>query len=343
MVIKRSSAPQVAALLQDLGHGDATARQAAAARLAVIGTRAVDGILGVLGAAGDPQVRAAALAALEGSGDARAIEPAFAALGDADPDVAAAAVGVLRAFLESDRGTGVLDRLAQHALDPALAVRARLAAIEALRGVPAGVTAPLWARLGKDADPMVRAAAGESAVEGLEPAPDTGPAAALAAASTGELPDPDLLRRWLATAGADTPLPVLHRLIELLRDREAAAGESARVAWMTARAAAHLAIATHGSTVALYDLRETFERGETVPDEMLAAVRRLGDRSCLEPLASAYAKSAGGGTPGLREGLLGAFHEIATRERLTPRHAEARRIRARWPAESAALLSLPRR
>ena len=341
MVIKRSSAPQVAALLHDLGHGDGTAREAAAARLAIIGTRAVDGILGVLEAASDPQVRAAALAALEGIGDARAAEPAFAALGDADPEVAAAAVGVLKVLLESDRGTDVLDRLTQQALDPARPVRARLAAIEALREVPAGITAPLFARLRKDGDAMVRAAAGDAGAGGTPSDPD--PAAALAAASEGELPDPDLLRRWLAAAGADTPLPVLHRLIEALRNLEAGAGGAARAGWLAARAAAHAAIAAHGSTVALYDLRETIERGEQVPVEMLAAMARVGDRSCLEPLASAYARSATGADPAWRERLLAAFHEVAGRERLTPRHAEARRIRERWPAEAPALLSPPRR
>ncbi len=340
MVIKRSSAPQVAALLHDLERGDGAARQAAAARLAVIGTRAVDGILAVLGRAPEPPVRAAALAALEGAGDARAIEPAFAALADADPDVVAAAVAVLRAFLDSDRGTAVLDRLTRQALDPALPVRPRLAAIEALRGLPAAVTAPLWARLRTDADAMVRASAGEPPAEGA--ATDAEPAAALAAAAEGELPDPDLLRRWLAAAGADTPLPVLHRLIEALRHREAAAGDEARAAWMTARAAAHLALASRGSTVALYDLRETIAAGEVLPVEMLSAIALVGDRSCLEPLAAAYVKSAGADA-WWREHLLSAFHQVAGRERLTSRHAEARRIRSRWPAEAAALLSLPRR
>ncbi len=342
MVIKRSSATEVAGLLQDLERGDATAREAAAARLAVIGTRAVGGLLQVLGAAADPQVRAAALAALEGIGDARAIEPAFAALGDPDPGVAAAAVGVLKASLDSERGTAVLDRLTQQALDTSRPVRARLAAIEALREVPASVTAPLWARLLKDADAMVRAAAGEPEMGGA--AGDPEPAAALAAAAQGVLPDPDLLRRWLATAGATTPLPVLHRLIETLRHHEAAANQTARAAWMTARAAAHVAIAAHGSTVALYDLRETVEREDQVPAEMLSALARIGDRSCLEPIAAAYARSATeGGDARRQENLLAAFREIADRVGLTPRHAEARRIRSRWPAEASALLSLPRR
>jgi len=81
-----------------------------------------------------------------------------------------------------------------------------------------------------------------------------------------------------------------------------------------------------------------------VPVEMLSAIARIGDRSCLEPLAAAYAKSAAAGSDAWwREHLLAAFHEVAGRERLTPRQTEARRIRARWPAEAAALLSLPRR
>ncbi len=344
MVIKRSSAPQVAALLHDLAQGNATAREAASARLAVIGTRAVEGVLAVLAAAVEPPVRAAAFAALEGIGDARGLEPALAAIADPEPEVAAAAAGVVRVFLESERGTEVLDRLTRQALDVDLPVGARLAAIEALRPVPARVTAPLWARLGHDGDPMVRAAAGGApGEEGAAGAsPEAGPVAALAAAAEGELPGPELLVRWLAAAGTETPLPVLHRLVEALRHREGAGGESARAAWMTARAAAHRAIAAHGSTVALYDLRETVEREDRVPPGMLTALARVGDRSCLEPLASAFARTAGADADS-REALLAAFHEIAVRERVTPRSAEGRRIRARWPAESAVLLSPPRR
>jgi len=347
VVIRRSSAPEVAALLEDLERGDATARQAAAARLAVIGTRAVEGILRVLRRAADPSVQAAAFSALEGTGDARAIDPAFAAIEGkaANPEVAAAAVAVLKAFLDSDRGTEVLDRLTLAALDPARPARTRLAAMEVLRAVPAAVTAPLWARLRKDRDVLVREAVeGEGGPAAGAPADAEGPAEALAAAaSSGELPPPDLLRRWLAAGGGATPLPVLHRLVEALRERERAAGEGARASWMTARAAVHLALAGHGSTVALYDLRETIERGEPVPVEMLTAIERVGDRSCLEPLAAAYAKSAAEGRGGWwPEHLLDAFRVVADREGLTPRHAEARRIRSRWPDAAAVLLSRPR-
>ena len=47
---------------------------------------------------------------------------------------------------------------------------------------------------------------------------------------------------------------------------------------MTARAAAHQVLAARGSTVALYDLRETVESGEPAPVEMLAALEVIGDR-----------------------------------------------------------------
>src|SRR5690606_8146962 len=117
-----------------------------------------------------------------------------------------------------------------------------------------------------------------------------------------------------------------------------------RSAWMTARAAAHLALASRGSTVALYDLRETIAGGEAVPVEMLSAIARIGDRSCLEPLAAAYAKSAASGADAWwREHLLAAFDEVAGRQLVGRRHSAARRIRGRGPPEAAALLSLPRR
>ncbi|HSK10604.1 MAG TPA: hypothetical protein VK911_13575 [Vicinamibacterales bacterium] len=340
MVIKRSSSQEVAALLCDLEHGPGSARDAATARLAVIGTRAVDGLLGVLGRASAPAVRLAALAALEGIGDVRAIEPAFASLEHGEPEVAAAAAGVIGCFLDGDRGTAVLDRLTAIAIDAARADAPRLAAIEALRDVPAAVTAPLWARLRKDPSDRVR----EAVVAPERPrAAGEDPAEALAAAAEGRLPAPDALRRHLAAAGASAPLPVLHRLVEVVRERERQADGPERAAWKTARAAVHLAIAGHDSTVALYDLRETIESGEPAPVEMLTAIARIGDRSCLEPLASAYARGhADGADIWWREHVLATFQAVAARAGLTARHAEARRIRSRWPDAAPALLSPPR-
>ncbi len=354
MVIKRSTAPEVATLLQDLRTGPDGAREAAAARLSVIGTRAVDGLLAVLASEQAPGVRAAALAALEAIGDPRAIEPAFALLAEADPAVALPAAGVLRGALETTRGTEVLDRLATTALDPGAPERARLAALEALRGLSPKVIGPIWRTLKDDSSPAVRGAVG-----GGGPTPEIDPTDALRAAAAGDLPDdPDAVRRWLGGDVASLSLPVLHRLVQTIRAREAAMGDPARrVAWMTARAAVHRALAARGSRVALYDLREMIDAAPAAPVEMLAALERVGDASCLEPIAAAYARLAPGRAAGddgapsrptdattwWRQHLATTFRAIAAREKLTERQVVVRRIRSRWPDAGIDLLGVAKK
>lgn len=350
MVIKRSSSLEVAGLLQDLQTGDAVARETAVARLAVIGTRAVDGLLAVLAPAAAPEVKAAALSALEAIGDPRAVDPACAMLESGDPAVTLSAAGVLRRALDSPRGTEVLDRLAAVALDPTRPDRPRLAALEALGSLSPAMVAPIWKKLQDDRSVAVRGAAA-----GTGPVPEMEPVAALEAAAGGALPDdPGAVRRWLSANTSALSLSVLHRLVEAIAARERSAGEEAgRAAWMTARAAVHVALAARESRVALYDLRETIERESRVPVEMLSALEQIGDVSCLEPIAAAYSRLCPGAAADLarpagdegawwRGHLARAFRAIASRERLTERHEVTRRIRARWPEAAVELIGLKR-
>jgi hypothetical protein len=87
---------------------------------------------------------------------------------------------------------------------------------------------------------------------------------------------------------------------------------------------------------------------------MLSALERIGDASCLEPIAAAYvraSKPAGGQPPASasaasswwRQHLAGAFRTIAAREKLTERQAITKRIRSRWPDAALDLLGTPRR
>jgi hypothetical protein len=346
--IKRSTAGEVSSLLHDLQSGDDASRDAAVARLSVIGTRAVEGLVSVVGSGAAPAARAAALAALEAIGDLRAVEPALEVLRGGDPALGAAAAGVLRRALDSARGDEVLDHLTSVALDSSRPGHARLAALSALQALPRRTTAPIWRRLQQDPDAAVRAAVGTTG-----PDAELAPPAALQAASEGAMPDdPDTLRRWIAAGAAAVSLPVLHRLVEATRRREEEASDpSSRTAWMTARAAAHLALADRGSRVALYDLRETIESGAPAPVEMLRALESIGDRSCLEAIAAAFVRlSAPAGSrprPAAesvwwRQHLAGAFRAIAGREKLTERHAVIRQIRARWPEAALDLLGPPR-
>jgi hypothetical protein len=355
VVIKRSSAREVAGLLENLRTGDAAARETAVARLSVIGTRAVEGLIGVATSEAPSAVRAAAVSALEATGDPRAIDPAFALLEHEDKALALAAAAVLRRALDSPRGNQVLDGLAARALDTEAPERARLAALEALQGLSPKMVAPMWRKLKNDPSAAVRAA-----VAGTGPLPEIDPGSGLQAASTGEWPDdPETLRRWLGADIGQVPLTVLHKLVEGLRTREAGTADPAeRIAWMTARAAVHRVLADRGSRVALYDLRETIESGVAAPVEMLSALAAVGDRSCLEPIAAAYARlasapaaegagaAAGSGTDPRawwRQHLATTFRAIAAREKLTERQAEARRIRARWPDVALELIGLQKR
>jgi HEAT repeat protein len=346
VVIRRSSAREVSALLQDVESGTDVARDAAVARLSVIGTRAVGRVLALLASSSVPAARVGALAALEAIGDPRAADAALGCLEEDDESVRRGAAALLRRLLESARGPAVLDRLAAVAVDSARPDGARLAALEALRYVPGPALELISARLRDDPSPAVRATVTGSGKSAVRP-----PIEALEQAAAGALPDhPDSLRQWLAAAGADAPLSTLHRLVQRLRDRERETADAGRRGeWMTARAIAHQVLAARGSTVALYDLRETIESGEPAPVEMIAALDAIGDRTCLEPIAAAHARlteRAGHQTrqpdPGAadwwRRHLAEAFRTIAAREKLNERHAVAKRIRARWPGAADSLL-----
>jgi hypothetical protein len=101
----------------------------------------------------------------------------------------------------------------------------------------------------------------------------------------------------------------------------------------------HAALASRHSRVALYDLRETLERTkEPLPVDFLAALEAIGDASCLEPIAEAYARASGGsGEAWWKRHLSDAFRAIATRERISRRNAVMKRIEKRWPAILAAV------
>ena len=346
MVIKRSSAREVSALLQDLASGVESARDAAVARLAVIGTRAVEGLLTLVRTSESVAARAGALGALEAIADPRSGDVAISCLDDPDDTVRAAASALARHLLDGPQGTEVLDRLTALAVDSTRSDRSRLAALEALRHVSGPSLELLSARLREDPSAAVRAS-----VLGSGEAVVLPPLEALDATASGALPDdPDTMRQWLSAAGAEAPLPTLHRIVQLVREREqATADPTRRGGWMTARAIAHQVLAERGSTVALYDLRETIESGEPAAVEMLAALRTIGDISCLEPIASAYSRlmtSAGDKAPQpgrapaawWSEQLAITFRTIAAQEKLSERQAITKRIRARWPAAADLLI-----
>ena len=339
MVIKTPAGPEVRRLVAQLAGENEVGREAAFARLIIVGARAVQALVEAAGDAAAPaEARAAAFRALEAIGDRRAFGPALASAAEAGTDlaVAVAAIGVVRARLASrvpDEADRAFEQLAGLALDAGRPDEVRLAAIAGLDEMKGDVGDRIRTRLAGDPSPAVRALAAGPAVA----APATG--ASIAQALDDGLDSPAAVRALVTAQGGSTPLTTLHRLVGAIRDREEAARGAQRADWLVARAAVHQTLAARRSKVALYDLRETLDGArEPLPVGFLAALTSIGDPSCLEPLAAAYARSRGPREDWWRAHLAAAFRHIVRRERLTRRHAAVKRALARWPSAAGALL-----
>ena len=339
VVIKTSSSKQIDALVAGLSAESVVTREAAVARLTVIGARAVERLVALVESDAAPAARTAALRTLEAIADLRALDSALRAVRDADKAVATAAIGVARTFLESRRGAAALDRLAEVALDKTRDEQLRLAAIRALADLPASTLKPLWQALGADANAEIRALVGGSGRSGRsgganEPGRDTHQTYQshltylTAAAEIGLEDDPTTLRQAIVHGGAMIALALVHRIIERVREREASEPAGRRPEWLRARAAAHVVLANRRSRLALYDLRESLKAtAAPLPVEFLTALSLVGDASCLEAIAAAHQRSH---DDWWRQRLSDSFHSIVERERITHRHAVLKRIQKRW-------------
>jgi hypothetical protein len=272
--------------------------------------------------------RTAALRTLEAIADLRALDSALGAVRDADEAVATAAIGVARTFLQGRRGAAALDRLAEVALDKTRDGQLRLAAIRALADLPASTVKPLWQALGDDGNAEIRAQVRSRAL-GERSGGSAHLISLTAAAERGLEDDPEALRQAIVHGGATTALPLVHRIIERLREREASEPAGRRPEWLRTRAAAHVVLANRGSRLALYDLRESLKAtAAPLPVEFLTALSLVGDPSCLEAIAAAHQRSD---DAWWRQRLSDSFRSIVERERLTRRHAVMKRIQKRWP------------
>lgn len=332
-MIKISSSKQIAALVADLQSDRAVARDAAAARLTVLGARAVESLIALVeSSAASAVARAQALRTLAAIGDPHARRTILRAIDDADATVAMVAVSAARGYLRGPHGADALDRLARVALDRSREAAVRVAAVRAVRSLGASTVGPLLKSLEHDPDEAIRESAqsrrDERGKEGADPAKT------IAAAAAGRLPaDPDDLRHAITSGGSASPLPDLLRVIEAVRDREGQESAGRRDRWRAARAAAHLSLARRGSRIAVYDLRESLEsRGEAaLPVEFLAALSAVGDASCLDAIAAAHARAR---DRWWRDHLAATFRAIVSREGLTRHHAVIKRIEKRWPGIS---------
>jgi hypothetical protein len=334
VVIRRSSTREVQDLVTDILSDDPDGlelrREAAVARLRVIGDRAMRQVVAALEAAPSAAARVALLRVLDGRHDTATAGAITRALGDSDAQVRATAVAVARALLDDVAGDDLLGRVATVATDAAEPNDVRLAAIGVLATLPGSSARPILRQLAADPDPAIRLAASPRVLEGSNE-----PGAEIEDAAAGALPaDPHRLLDALARDGAVVPLPTLHRLVSTLRQRESEQRrDSARRDWLTVRGAVHQALAVRESRVALYDAREALEgAAEPLPDGFLAALGSLGDAACLEVIAVKHAAAT---DEGWRSALAAAAAAIARRERQTPRSAVVKRLRAKYGEERA--------
>jgi hypothetical protein len=296
----RSRPSDVDRLIADLQSPDPIRRDASAARLRVLGARALPRLAKVIESSGASSVRARAMSALEGIDDRQASEIALHALTDTDADLIVAALGVLRGWVPRETGTRILEAIAAIAVDRTRDARLRVAAVEALSDLPDDLVRPI-----REQAPLPEA---------------TGPL----------LNDPVAASDWVDAHGAKATLATLHDAIKMFRNAEDRADTSGgRTEWMKARGAAHEKLADRGSRLALYDARETLSRTlAPLPLGFLDAIERVGDASCLEPLARAWSSTR---DTGWRTRLAQAARRIVARSKLNGRNAVVKGIRTNWP------------
>jgi hypothetical protein len=227
------------------------------------------------------------------------MEIALTALEATDVEVLVAALGVLRSWVPQESGTRLLEAIAAIAVDRSRDARVRVAALDALSDLPDDLVRPI-----REQAPPPEAAG----------PPQDNPVAA---------------RDWIEAHGDRATLATLHDAIKAFRDSEAQADTSrGREEWTRARGAAHRILAARGSRLALYDARETFSSAQSpLPPGFLDAIRRIGDASCLEPLARAWSATR---EATWRAQLSDAAREIVARSKLGARNAVVKGIRANW-------------
>ena len=315
MVIKRPAGGDAARLVNALVSGAADAAEAAAARLVVLGERATPHVLQSL-AQDVPDAGAVRLVTVLGQlpPSRDVLAGLDAAMVDAREAVVAAAIDAYGARLAAADATvaaHALDRLTEYALDAERPGPQRAHAVRLLVAtLPPIEIDPLLVRLSTDPAPEVQAAANPTpAATGTDP---LSPSA-----------DAEDVRQHVAKAGNAAPLPDLHRLVLLARDRgDSELADAPR--WLAVRAAVHDVLAHRGSTVALYDLRELIGSAKTPPPiAALSALTLIGDASCVDAVVEAYDRIDDGWT---REQLVKVFGAIVARAGLGRRHAAIRRL-----------------
>lgn len=306
MPIRSSSVSEIDQLITNLQKESKIKRDAAVARLRIVGSRSIPRLIAIIKSDANAAVRAAALSALETSNDSRARDSAMAALSDKYESVTLAAIIVMRNWLSTDADAMTVDALVTLVLDPNRSQTVRQAALHALADLPESLVEPLRQQLAQEI--------------GIENFTET----------TEIANNPATALEWLNTEGTKATLSEIHQLITYARAQERACENSTeQAAWCHLRGAAHAVLANRNSRVALYDLRESMERAsKPLPLDYLLAIRSIGDTTCLEALGRAW--SGASAEPWWCQQLADAAKKIMNRQKLTGRHAVVKRVRARW-------------
>ena len=243
--------------------------------------------------------RALAMSALEGLDDAHASEIALTALSESDVDVVVAALGVLRSWVPRESGTRLLESITAIAVDRSRDARIRVAALDALSDCPTIWCAPFASR------PRRRR-----------------PAAATRQSCGGARMDRGVTAtrpRWPRCTTRSRRSA--SRRVERTRAVAVTSG-SKRAAPLTRcwpRAEADWPCTTPARRSAPRSLR-------CRPDSS-KPLQRVGDASCLEPLARAWSATR---EAGWRAQLAEAARQIVARAKLGGRSAVVKGIRANW-------------
>ncbi len=338
MAIRPPQSSDLTGLLDALSSGEALQRDSAVARLTLIGRRAAPKLAALTtDSSTSGGTRAAALQALAAIGGPHALAAARASLDAAEDAVACEAVDILGAFA---RGNGreasrALDDLTGLALSAVAPTDRRLAAIAALKGLPDRLMQPVYDALARDRSPRIVAhIAGRRA----------GAISSLEEVAERALPDtPELLAALVRDDGEGTGVTVLRKLIDVVRQREAITTTDERGLWCSVRGQIHAVLASRGSRIAVYDLRETLEQtAGPLPIGFLSATAMVADAGCLEAIASAW-MNASGADRWFRDHLTDVFRTIVARERITRDHATMQHILTRYPAAGVLVAEAPRK
>ena len=307
MPIRSSSVSEIDQLITNLQKESKIKRDAAVARLRIVGSRSIPRLIAIIKSDANATVRAAALSALETSNDSRARNSAMAALSDKHESVTLAAITVMRNWLSTDADAMTVDALVTLVLDPNRSQTVRQAALHALADLPESLVQPLRQQLAQEI--------------GIKK---------ITAEPTELANNPATALEWLNAKGNKATLSEIHQLITYARVQERACENSSKqAAWCHFRGAAHAVLANRNSRVALYDLKESIEKAsKPLPLDYLRAIRSIGDATCLEPLGRAW--SGASAEPWWCQQLADAAKNIMNREKLTGRHTVVKRARARW-------------